>query len=203
MIPNPILPPLIHHDLRFGRVNPIARPFGHPLQGAVAMAVDRSLREQALFTVDGTSFAVSANMSTHEDGNAGFTFMTATPIGDGRLPAEALLYVGALACHFPSAPLAWRHVLRIYLREVASAPLLRCFCAPGFMPRTMPWLAGYAAANSDALTNDERENLIVLVRLTGMVLLQRCERACEEAAMAGSLMATDPKRFPELQGEEG
>jgi hypothetical protein len=36
-----------------------------------------------------------------------------------------------------------------------------------------------------------------------MILLQKCERACEEAAMAGTLMAADPNRYFELQPDEG
>jgi hypothetical protein len=35
-----------------------------------------------------------------------------------------------------------------------------------------------------------------------MILLQRCERACEEAAMAGTLAAADSTRFPELLDEK-
>ena len=202
MSPDPIQPPLNHHNLRSGSVDRIARPYGHPLQGAVAMAVDQSLREPAPFGVEGTEFAIVANMSTHENGNAGFSFLTANPIGNGRVPAESIMYSGAVACHLPTAPLAWRHIVQKYLREVAMDPPMRFFCALSFMPKTMPWVTGFTTANSDALTKEERANLLTLVRLAAMILLQRCERACEEAAMAGTLAAADSTRFPELLDEK-
>jgi hypothetical protein len=42
------------------------------------MAVQQSLGEPAPFRVEGTEFAIVANMSTHENGNAGFSFLTAS-----------------------------------------------------------------------------------------------------------------------------
>jgi len=201
MFSDPILPALSHLNLRNTAVSRIARPFGHPLQGPVAFAIAHSLCENAPFRVEGTVFAIMADMSTNEPGNAGFVFRTASPIRNGRVPAESKVYFGSVACHLPTAPLAWRHVVQEYFREVAADPPMRFFEAPGVIPKTMPWLCGFPTAGSDALIEFERESLLILVRLAGMILLQRCERACEEAAMAGALAAADAERFPELTGQ--
>jgi len=138
MSPDPIQPPLNHHNLRSGSADRIARPYGHPLQGVVAMAVSTIAGRASAIQVEGTEFAIVANMSTHENGNAGFSFLTANPIGNGRVPAESIMYSGAVACHLPTAPLAWRHIVQKYLREVAMDPPMRFFCALSFMPKTMP-----------------------------------------------------------------
>ena len=203
MITDPVPPPISHHNLRNGMVNRIARPFGHALQGPVAMAIEHSLREEGVVTIGGTPFAILASTATQEHGNAAFSLATTRPLGDGRVPAETVLYIAVVACYLPAAPIAWRHVLRYYLHHAASAPPLRTFSAPGCMPRIMPWLCGFPSAEAGGLAKEEWETLLAVVRLGGMILLQKCERACEEAAMAGTLMAADPNRYFELQPDEG
>ena len=203
MNPDPVPPPLCHHNLRNGSINRIARPFGHSLQGPVAIAIEISLREEGVVRIDNTPFAILASTARQEHGNAAFSLATRSPLGGGRVPPGTFMYAAVVACHLPTAPIAWRHIMRHYLHHAAVAPPLKSFNAPGHMPQTMPWLCGFPSAEAGGLEKSEWETLLTVVRLAGMILLQRCERACEEAAMAGTLMAADPNRYFELQPDEG
>jgi hypothetical protein len=153
--------------------------------------------------IDNTPFAILASTARQEHGNAAFSLATRSPLGGGRVPPGTFMYAAVVACHLPTAPIAWRHIMRHYLHHAAVAPPLRSFNAPGYMPRVMPWLCGFPSAEAGGLAKEEWETLLAVVRLGGMILLQKCERACEEAAMAGTLMAADPNRYFELQPDEG
>ena len=192
------LPALNHHCLRFGKTSTVARTFQHPLQGAVATTIQYGLREGRPVTVAGSPFELMTNMSAHEHGNAVLGIVAGAPLGGGRVPAETLMYVGSVACHLPTAPLAWRFVMRRYLAYAASAPPLHSLGAPSRMPKETPWLCGYTTVAPVQTAENEWKTMVAIQRLAAMDLLRRCERVCEEAAMTGGLTTMDPERFPEL-----
>jgi len=160
------------------------------------MAVQQSLGEPAPFRVEGTEFAIVANMSTHENGNAGFSFLTANPHRKW-VRAGGINHVFRCRC----LPLANSPAgLAPHRSEIPSrggnGPADAVLLCAKFHAKNDALATGFTTANSDALTKEERANLLTLVRLAAMILLQRCERACEEAAMAGTWQRRIQHAFP-------
>lgn len=199
MSPDSASRPFFSYDLRTGGFDCLQRLWRHPLQGPVAAAIQRSQSEDGVVEIVGTSFGLFASPNSVQDGNAPFCLLANSPMGEGRMTADTILYGGVVACQLATAPIAWRHAIRFYLEQVAIAPPLLSFNAPGPMPVTMPWLCGFMMVEGDKLTKDERATLSALVHLTGIILLKMCEQACEEAEKNGRAPELNLERYPELR----
>lgn len=196
---DPVLPPLSQHNLRSGTFLPIPRPAPqHPLQGPVAHALLKAVGSDHVFDVAGTPYGLFARVSSKNPGNAAFGVTAAMPLGGGEVAEGTIVYSGSVACHLPTAPSAWRHIFGYYLRQILEAPS-KSFNGPGLMPRQMPWHCGFTTVRAGPLAKGEWSSLWAVVWLAGCILLERCERACEEAAMAGTLPNLDPDKYAELR----
>jgi hypothetical protein len=166
----------------------------------VAAAIERSHREDAVIDIPGTPFGLFVSLQSVQDGNAVLDLVATAPLGGGCVPADTFVYGAVLASQLATAPMIWRHVMRHFLTAAAIAPPFRSFNAPGPMPHAVPWLCGFLTAEGEGVTPDEWDTLCTIVQQTGLILLQKCEQACQEAAMAGNAPELDLKRYPELQG---
>lgn len=199
MLPQHPHPTFAFHDLRYGSVEQVPRSLIHPAAREIAQAIPASHECWSSVPVDGTRFALFADLTSVQSGNA-FLFLCArAPLGGGVVPVGTTLYEAVVAVELATAPQVWRHILRYYLKAVAKNPPLVTFSAPGPMPQgDLPWLAGFSSPEANRLANEERDSLLAAVKSAGLALLARCEQGVRGSVAAGREFIPDPDEYPEL-----
>jgi hypothetical protein len=191
-------PTFAFHEIRYGGIEQVPRSLVHPAAPEIARAIPASHECQCSVPVDGTPFALFADLTSVSNGTAYFFFCSSTRLGGGVVPANKFLFEGVTACELATAPEAWRAIMRCYLKAVAHNPPLVSFSAPGAMPHTVPWLAGFRTPEVNRISKGEKDSLLAAVRSAGVVLLARCEQGVRSSVAAGRDFRLDPEEYPEL-----
>lgn len=191
---------LLTLELRLGSTHRVPLHLRHHGDEQLAQALVAADQMGGGVPLENTPFALCTALACAAEGNAAFQLCAEAPLGRGRVRPGARLYFGATALELATAPLAWRCVLQQYYSHMGAngTATLLTFGAPGPMPRTLPWAAGFLTAESSRLTADERTQLLTAVSLVGLAAWRHCDRAHRKAVAAGEEFTLDAERFPEL-----
>ncbi|OIQ80946.1 hypothetical protein GALL_372870 [mine drainage metagenome] len=195
-------PPVMHYELSSGTSYLFDRSIADELTDPISRALEQSEAERSYMPVDETALEICSDTTAGKDGNGVFEIANRYPLGGGVVPVGSTLYLGAVACELSCAPLAWRTVFGRYLHSSAQAPRLASCSAPGLMPRELPWVVGYFGPITKHLTESENQEVELVIRLTSLITLGRCEAMHEAALEAGEIFLPDSIRYIELQNWE-
>lgn len=197
---NDPIPTVAMHSLRDGRIARVSRsPVGHPLSKAVISALIGGAHGNCSVEIPGTPFRAYASFKTLSDGTAFWWVCAGQSLGNGKVREQSILYYCCTAAQLATAPLAWRHIMQIYLENLVIAPPHLTFNAPRPMPKTeLPWGCGFYTDESIHLLPAERKELDVIIALAAGYVANRCGDGCAAAHQRGRFPQVDTELFPEL-----
>lgn len=190
------------HNLRDGFVSTISRTVSTqaPLPKAVISAITGSSHNECSVPILHTPFEVYASFQSLANGTALWWITAGEELGHGSVKHGERLYACTMAAELAHAPLAWRHILQGYVREVVIGNLFSSVNAPGLMPRRpLPWGVGYVTDPGTRLTAGESTLLHQVIALAAGYIANRCIEGSAAAVKAGKLHEIDPDRYLELQ----
>jgi len=192
-------PTFAFHDLRYNSVEQVSRSLVHPAAHRIAQAIPSSHELGHSLAIDGTPWGVFADLASVRDGTAYFFVCSSEALGGGVVPANKFLFEGVVACELATAPEAWRHILKLYLKHVSENAPLVSYSAPGPMPKgDLPWLAYFCTPVATRLLPGEKNSLVAVAKVAGLALLARCEQGIRSSVAAGREFLPDPEAYPEL-----
>lgn len=195
-------PTVTLHDLRDGVVTTISRNVSTDtaLKKAVLCALVGSGHNECTVPILGTCYEAYASFQTLANGTALWWITAGRDLGEGAVKQGTRLYTCTMAAELAHAPLAWRHIMQGYVREVVLSSWFSSVNAPGLMPRhTLPWGVGYVSDAGTNLKTPESTLLHTVIAIAAGYLATRCVEGSAAARRAGKSHELDPERFLELQ----
>ena len=198
----PTFEPIDFHDIRTGRTGQLWRDQPTDFSKAIEASIGASNDIALPVLVADFRFLFYADVRrAYPDGNALLRVEVGDSISGPELPLGTPLYTGVAAAQLATAPLAWRCLVRDYLRAAASSPRGSIWGALGPMPRRLPWVAGFYSNACSALVHQDRETLDRIIEDGVRGLLLRCEAGVKKSVAEGHVARLDPDEFHELQDE--
>ena len=199
MLQNPPNPTFAFRDLRYDSVEQVPRNLAHPAAHKIAQVIPASHELGHSLEVDGTPYGLFVDLDSVKNGTIYYFLSSNVPLGNGVVPANNFLFEGVAACELATAPEAYRHIFKFYLRAVSKNPPLVSFSAPGAMPKSdLPWIVFFCTPLATRLLPEEKNSLAAIAKAVGIALLALCEQGIRSSVAAGREFIPDPEAYPEL-----